>query len=90
MAMEKKKIFVLLLIIVIIIGILITSTTKNEEERAKEVEKFEKFYLPKKIKECLGKHGYSLENPSDEEKKECEDYVKQIWEEQRVLNNIEE
>ena len=87
--MEKKKIFVLILIIVIVIGILVTSTRKNEEDRAKEVEKFEKFYLPKKTKECLSKHGYSLEKPSTKEKKECEDYVKQIWEEQRVLNNIE-
>jgi hypothetical protein len=46
--------------------------------------------LPRKVKECLGKHSYSLESPSTKEKKECEDYVKQIWEEQRVLNNIGE
>jgi len=87
--MEKKKIVVLVLIAMLVIGILVTSTQKRDESRAVQVEDFEKFYLPKKIKECLSKHGYSLENPSAKEKKECEDYVKQIWEEQRVLNNIE-
>ena len=87
--MEKKKIFVLLLIAIIVIGILVTSTNKREESRSIQVENFEKFYLPKKTKECLSQHGYSVEDPSAEEKKECDDYVKQIWEEQRVLNNIE-
>ena len=88
--MNKKKIFVLILIAIIVSGILVISTNKREESRSVQVEKFEKFYLPKKTKECLSQHGYSVKTPSPQEKKECEDYVKQIWEEQRVLNNIEE
>ena len=87
--MKKTKIVVLVLIIAIVTGILITATTKRDEYREHQVEDFEKFYLPKKTKECLSGHGYSVENPSAKEKKECEDYVKQIWDEQRVLNNIE-
>ena len=86
--MKKKKIAVLVIIIAIVIGILTVTTTQKDEYRAHEVKKFEKFYLPRKVKECLVKHNYSLEKPSSKEKKECEDYVKQIWEEQRVLNNI--
>jgi hypothetical protein len=88
--MNKKKIFVLFLIAILVIGILITSTNKRDESRSIQVENFEKFYLPKKTKECLSKHGYSVKTPSPQEKKECDDYVKQIWEEQRVLNNIDE
>ena len=85
----KKNFFILVLIAVIIIGIFTILTKQKNEYRTKEVAKFKKFYVPKKIKECLGKHGYSLENPSAKEKKACEDYVKQIWEEQRILNNVE-
>ena len=88
--MEKKKIIVLLLIVIVVTSILVISTTKRNKSRSVQVEDFEKFYLPKKTKECLIEHGYSVENPSAEEKKECDDYVKQIWEEQRVLNNVGE
>ena len=88
--MEKKKIVVLALIAIIVTSILVISTNKRNESRSIQVENFEKFYLPKKTKECLIQHGYSPDNPSAKEKKECDDYVKQIWDEQRVLNNIEE
>ncbi len=88
--MEKKKIFLLILILIIVIGILMVSTTKRKAYREDQVEKFEKYYLPKKMKECLRKHDYSIENSSAKVKQKCEDYVKQIWEEQKVLNNVEE
>jgi hypothetical protein len=42
------------------------------------------------MKQCLKEHGYSLESPTPEEKKECEDYANKIWDEQKVLNYIEE
>ena len=88
--MKNIKIVILLLIAIIVTSILVISTNKRDESRSVQVEDFEKFYLPKKTKECLSEHGYSVENPSLKEKKECDDYVKQIWEEQRVLNNVGE
>jgi len=88
--MEKKNIIILSIIALLVILILVITSGKKYDFRSNQVEDFEKFYLPKKTKECLSKHGYLPENPSAKEKKECEDYVKQIWEEQRVLNNIEE
>jgi len=87
--MEKKNIIILSIIALLVILILVITSGKKYDFRSNQVEDFKKFYLPKKTKECLGKHGYLLENPSAKEKKECEDYVRQIWEEQRVLNNIE-
>ena len=87
--MKNIKIVILVLIAIIVTSILVISTNKRDESRSIQVEDFEKFYLPKKTRECLIEHGYSVENPSAEEKKECDDYVKQIWDEQRVLNNIE-
>ena len=88
--MEKKKIAILLIIVVIVIGILTIGTEKNDQYREEQVGNFEKYYLPKKLNECLKKHGYSIESPTAEHKKECEDYVKQIWYEQKILNGIEE
>ena len=86
--MKKMKIIVVFLL-VLLLGIGFISM-KKDDHRDHQVKDFEKIYLPKKIKECLGKHGYSIENPSAEEKKECEDYVRQIWYEQKILNSIEE
>ncbi len=86
--MKKMKIIVILLL-VLLLGIGFISM-KKDGYRDQQVKDFEKIYLPKKTKECLSKHGYSVENPSAEEKKECEDYVRQIWYEQKVLNGIEE
>ena len=85
--MKIKIIVALVLLLLLGIGFL---SMKKDGYRDHQVKDFEKTYLPKKTKECLIKHGYSVENPSTEEKKECDDYVKQIWEEQRVLNNVGE
>jgi hypothetical protein len=83
--MKIKIILVTVLILVLGIGFF---SMKKDGYREHQVKDFEKYYLPKKTKECLSKHGYSVENPSAKEKKECEDYVKEIWFEQKVLNGI--
>ncbi len=41
------------------------------------------------MNQCIKKNGYTTETLTVEQKKKCEDYVKQIWDEQKVLNNIE-
>jgi hypothetical protein len=88
--MKKKTIVILSIIAVMAVGILMIATAKKDAYRENEVVNFEKYYLPKKIKQCLKEHGYSLETPTPEEKKECEGYANQIWDEQKVLNYIEE
>lgn len=88
--MEKKIIVIVSFIAVMAVGILMIAAEKRDAYRENEVVNFKKYYLPKKMKQCLKKHGYSLEVPTPEEKKECEDFVKQIWDEQKVLNYIEE
>jgi hypothetical protein len=88
--MKKKTIVGLSIIAVMAVGILMIVTEKKDEYRENEVVNFEKYYLPKKVKQCLKEHGYPLETPTLEEKKECEDYANQIWDEQKVLNYIEE
>lgn len=85
--MKIKIIVALVLLLLLGIGFL---SMKKDGYRDHQVKDFEKTYLPKKTKECLIKHGYSVENPSTEEKKECENYVRQLWYEQKVLNGIEE
>ena len=85
--MKIKIISALVLVLLLGIGYL---SMKEDDYRKHQVKDFEKIYLPKKTKECLIKHAYSVENPSTAEKKECEDYVRQIWYEQKVLNGIEE
>ena len=88
--MGIKKIVVLVLIVGIVISIQIITSADKDKDRKDHVVNFEKEYLPKKAKECLKKHGYSVETPTAAEQKECEDYVKQIWYEQKILNGIEE
>ena len=85
--MKIKIILALVLLLLLGIGFF---SMKREAYRDHQVKDFEKIYLPQKTKECLIKHAYSVENPSAEEKKECENYVRQIWYEQKVLNGIEE
>ena len=88
--MKKMQIIILAIITIMIITILIVTSEKKDQYREDQVTNFEKLYLPKKLNECLKTHGYSLESPTAEHKKECEDYVKQIWYEQKILNGIEE
>ena len=88
--MKKRKIVLLFIIIAVTLSVLIITTEKKDESREVQIENFEKKYLPKKLHECLKEHGYSLKAPTAEHKKECEDYVKQIWHEQKVLNGIDE
>ena len=87
--MKNKTIVVVSIIAVMAVGILMIATEKRDAYRENEVVNFEKYYLPKKVKQCLKERGYSLETPKFEEKKECEEYVNQIWDEQKVLNYIE-
>lgn len=87
--MENKTIVIVSIIAVMGIGILMISTAYKDAYRESQIVNFEKYYLPKKMKQCLKEHGYSLETPKFEEKKKCEDYVNQIWDEQKVLNYIE-
>ncbi len=88
--MEKKKIIIFGVVLVAIVFIVTLASVRNKEYRAHEVEAFEKIYLPQKINQCIKKNGYTTETLTVEQKKKCEDYVKKIWDEQKILNNIEE
>ncbi len=88
--MKIMQLIILAIIAIMVITILIVTSEKKDQYREDQVANFEKQYLPKKLNECLKKHGYSVELPTAEHKKECEDYVKQIWYEQKILNGIEE
>jgi len=87
--MENKTIVIVSIIAVMAIAVLMIATKTKDAYRENEVVNFEKYYLPKKMKQCLKEHGYSLETPKFEEKKECEEYVNKFWDEQKVLNYIE-
>ena len=88
--MEKKKIIILGIVLFLIVFILTLASVREKEYRADDVEAFEKIYLPQKMNQCIKENGYTTETLTVEQKKKCEDYVKQIWDEQKVLNNIEE
>lgn len=88
--MEKKTIVILSIIAVMAVGMLMIATEKKDAYRENEIVNFKKYYLPKKMMQCLKEQGYSPETPTPEEQKECEDYANQIWDEQKVLNYIEE
>ena len=76
--MKKKQIIIVAIIVIMAITILTVTSEKKDQYREDQVTNFEKQYLPKKLNECLKKHGYSLKSPTLEHKNECEDYVKQI------------
>ena len=88
--MEKKKIIILGIILLSMVFILTLASVRKKEYRAHDVEAFEKIYIPQKMNQCIKENGYTTETLTVEQKKKCEDYVKQIWDEQKVLNNIEE
>ena len=87
--MEKKKIIILGIILGSIVFTLTLASVRKKEYRAHDVEAFEKIYLPQKMNQCIKKNGYTTETLTVKQKKKCEDYVNQIWDEQKVLNNIE-
>jgi len=87
---EKKKIIILGIILGSIVFTLTLASVRKTEYRAHDVEAFEKIYLPQKMNQCIKKNGYTTEALTVEQKKKCEDYVKQIWDEQKVLNYIKE
>ncbi len=88
--MEKKKIIILGIVLGSIVFILTLASVRKTEYRAHDVEAFEKIYLPQKMNQCIKENGYTTEALTVKQKKKCEDYVNQIWDEQKVLNNIEE
>ncbi len=87
--MEKKKIIILGVVLGSIVFILTFAAVRKKEYRADDVSAFEKIHLPQIMNRCIKENGYMAETLTAEQKKKCENYVEQIWEEQKVLNYIE-
>ena len=87
--MNKIKIFVLTLIVLVVLVVLIVNIDRTDEVREDQVDNFVKMFIPEQTKKCLIKNHYSLDNPTEEQKAECEAYAKTKWDEVKMLNGVE-
>ena len=81
---------ILVIIAILIIAIFTIGTEKKDTFRENDVTTFEKIFIPEQYEKCLKKNKYSSENPTMEQKAECEAYAKKKWDEVSTLNNVEE
>jgi len=88
--MKNIKIIILAVIAVLVISIFTIATEKKDEFRENDVTSFEKTFIHEQYVKCLNKNKYSRENPTVEQKAECETYAKTKWDEVKTLNNVEE
>ena len=85
--MKSIKMVILAVIAILVIAILTITTEKKDEFRQEDIQAYSKTYLPQKIAKCLKKRGYSVDNPTQEQKEECEAFAKEALNELIILNS---
>jgi Na+-transporting methylmalonyl-CoA/oxaloacetate decarboxylase gamma subunit len=88
--MKNKKKIILIVLAILVITILMIGTVEKDSFRENDVTAFEKTFIPEQYAKCLKKNKYSTENPTVEQKTECETYAKRKWDEIKTLNDVEE
>ncbi len=88
--MKNKKMILAVVIVILVIAILTIATEKKDAFRENDVTAFEKIFIPEQYAKCLKKNKYSTEDPTAEQKVECEAYAKRKWDEVSTLNDVEE
>jgi Na+-transporting methylmalonyl-CoA/oxaloacetate decarboxylase gamma subunit len=88
--MKNKKMIILIVLAILVITILMIGTVEKDSFRESDVTAFEKTFIPEQYAKCLKKNKYSTEDPTAEQKAECEVYAKRKWDEVSTLNDVEE